>query len=97
MDYRDEDRWLFQTRIRPTKDHPPVWFLAALLIGWFAAMIYAASTDLQDAENVVQEEQAAHEKKLELLSDPILWTATVTQCDPKYGCRTRFYTPKALD
>jgi hypothetical protein len=79
------------------RDHPPAWFLAALLIGWFAAMVYAAGTDLEDAVNVAQEEEVAHIKKLELLSTPIYYTATVTQCDTENGCRTRFYSPRSKD
>lgn len=37
--------------------------------------------------------QAATEKKEALAWMPINWTATVTQCDTKDGCRTRFYSP----
>jgi hypothetical protein len=65
MEYRDDDRRFFETRIRTPRDHPPVWFLAALLIGWFAAMVFAASTDLEDAVNVAQAEEEVHQQYLD--------------------------------
>jgi hypothetical protein len=93
MEYHQDEADRFFPEPKP-KDHPPVWLLAAILIGWFLAYVYAGKTDLEDAINVAQEEQAVHVKKLELLSTPLYYTATVTQCDTKNGCRTRFYAPR---
>ena len=38
-------------------------------------------------------EQEAHDKKI-TFTFPLEYTATVTQCDQKRECRTRFYNPR---
>ena len=65
-----------------------------LVLALFAILVSLQwGCDSQAAEYTAQAEQEAHEKKLKLLSMPITWTATVTQCDTKNGCRTRYYLP----
>jgi hypothetical protein len=66
-----------------------------LIVVLAGALISLTGCDGQAAENTAKAEQAAHEKKLELLSTPIGYTATVTQCDTENGCRTRFYSPRS--
>ncbi len=67
---------------------------ALCLTAFFAFMGFVGHMDAQDAEHSVMEQYKAREKKLELLSMPIPWDATVTQCDTKKACRTRFYSFK---
>lgn len=67
-----------------------IWLI---VIGVGVGLGFVQGCDGQAAEITAKAEEAAHEKKLELLSHPLTWTATVTQCDTVNGCRTRYYLP----
>ena len=64
------------------------------LVSFFAFMGFVGHMYAQDAEHSVMEQYKAREKKLELLSFPLAWDFSSTQCDTKKGCRTRFWKRK---
>jgi hypothetical protein len=47
-----------------------------------------------DEEITAAAERAAHDKKI-TFTLPVEYTATVTQCNTKDGCRTRLYFPSS--
>lgn len=65
MAHQHYDRWLVLTKNKRPKEHPPVWLLAAILIGWFLASVYAGRTDLEDAANIAAEEEEAHQQHVD--------------------------------
>lgn len=46
-----------------------------------------------DEQIIAVSEQAAHDAKI-TFSLPLEYTATVTQCNSRDGCKTRYYHPR---
>lgn len=68
-------------------------FLCALLAGLVAVTLTACSTK-SDEEITAAAERTAYDKKI-TFTFPLGYTATVTQCNTKDGCKKRFYFPSS--
>lgn len=91
MEYHKEDGWLFGPE--NTSNKVEGWSMVC----WLVCLILLSlilGCDGQAAEATQESVVTAMEKKAELMGHPLYWTATVTQCDVKYGCKTRYYVPR---
>ncbi len=67
--------------------------LYVIVIGISLGFSLSAARDAETRPLSIEKEALSPADQI-WLSFPIPYTATVTQCDTKHGCRTRYYAPK---
>jgi hypothetical protein len=61
-----------------------------------AAVLVTGLVEFQSVSVMKAKEVEKQARQIEF-SAPTVWTATVTQCDTKDGCRTRYYVPSSYN